>query len=79
MTPFAGAAGLDRTALLDAVGARLRRFYGKRGEDVMAANLDMVAAAFDGLIDVTGFVGPVEAARAVTVAPTTPDLVEVGR
>jgi pyruvate-ferredoxin/flavodoxin oxidoreductase len=79
MTPFAGAAGLDRTALLDAVGARLRRFYGKRGKDVMAANLDMVAAAFDGLIDVTGFVGPVEAARAVTVAPTTRDLVEVGR
>jgi hypothetical protein len=79
MTPFAAAAGLDRSDLLDAVGARLRRFYGKRGDDVMAANLDMVTAAYDGLIDVSGFAGPVDAAHALTLAPVTRDLVEVGR
>ena len=52
MTTFAAEAGLDRDAMLAAVGARLRRFYGKRGNDVLAANLAMVAAAFDGLIEV---------------------------
>ncbi len=54
MTTFAADAGLDRDAMLAAVGARLRRFYGKRGDDVLAANLAMVASAFDGLIDVSG-------------------------
>jgi pyruvate-ferredoxin/flavodoxin oxidoreductase len=53
MTAFAAEAGLDRDAMLAAVGARLRRFYGKRGDDVLAANLAMVAAAFDGLIEVS--------------------------
>jgi pyruvate-ferredoxin/flavodoxin oxidoreductase len=53
MTSFAADAGLDRDAMLSAVGARLRRFYGKRGDDVLAANLAMVASAFDGLIDVS--------------------------
>ena len=42
MTPFAADAGLDREAVLAAVGQRLRRFYGKRGDDVIAANLEMV-------------------------------------
>ena len=77
MTPFAVEAGLDRAELLAAVEARLRRFYGKRGADVLAANLDMVAAALDGLIDVSGFVGPVDTGHALTVAPATRDLVEV--
>jgi len=53
LTPFAHAAGMDREDLLEAVGVRLRRFYGKRGDDVLAANLEIIAAAFDGLVDVT--------------------------
>lgn len=52
VTPFAAEAGLDREALLAAVGARLRRFYGKRGDAVVAANLAMIAAAYDGVVDV---------------------------
>jgi hypothetical protein len=70
MTRFAADAGLDRDAMLEAVGARLRRFYGKRGDDVLAANLAMVAAAFDGLIEVTDTVrvtdGPEPAIAATT-------------
>ena len=57
MTTFAADAGLDRDAMLAAVGSRLRRFYGKRGDDVLAANLAMVASAFDGLIDVSERLG----------------------
>ena len=53
-TSFAADAGLDRAALLAAVEARLGRFYGKRGAAVVAANLDVVTAAYDGAIDVTG-------------------------
>jgi pyruvate-ferredoxin/flavodoxin oxidoreductase len=52
-TPFAAEAGLDRDALLEAVGDRLGRFFGKRGRAVLDANLELVAAAYDGLIDVS--------------------------
>jgi pyruvate-ferredoxin/flavodoxin oxidoreductase len=52
LTEFAAAAGLDREGLLAAVAARLRRFYGKRGNAVIAANMRVVAAAYDGVIDV---------------------------
>jgi pyruvate-ferredoxin/flavodoxin oxidoreductase len=54
VSPFAARAGLDRVALLAAVRDRLGRFYGKRGAAVLDANLAVVAAAYDGLIDVTG-------------------------
>ena len=67
MTPFAADAGLDREAVLAAVGQRLRRFYGKRGDDVIAANLEMVTAAFDGLIDVTAELGLPGPERSLTV------------
>ena len=64
--------GWTGTRCSAAVGARLRRFYGKRGDDVLAANLAMVAAAFDGLIDVSDGVGLPAGPRpdVVTIAAT---------
>jgi pyruvate-ferredoxin/flavodoxin oxidoreductase len=53
IAPFAARAGLDREALLAAVGQQLGRFFGKRGSAVVAANLEVIAEAWDGLIDVT--------------------------
>ena len=53
LAPFAAEAGLGREALLDGVRARLGRFFGKRGSSVIDANLAVVAAAYDGVIDVT--------------------------
>jgi pyruvate-ferredoxin/flavodoxin oxidoreductase len=53
VAPFAARAGLDRGALLEAVGDQLTRFFGKRGTSVVAANLAVIAEAWDGLIDVT--------------------------
>ena len=46
-------AGLDRDELLAAVQRPLGRFFGKRGGAVVDANLAVIAAAYDGLIDVT--------------------------
>ena len=79
MTTFATDAGLDRDAMLAAVGARLRRFYGKRGDDVLAANLAMVASAFDDLIDVHDGIGPTAGPRreVVMVPDQSRALVEV--
>ncbi|HET9416056.1 MAG TPA: 2-oxoacid:acceptor oxidoreductase family protein [Candidatus Limnocylindria bacterium] len=53
VAPFAAAAGLDRASLLEAVRARLGRFYGKRGTAVVDANLALIAEAYDSVIDVT--------------------------
>jgi Pyruvate/2-oxoacid:ferredoxin oxidoreductase gamma subunit len=53
LAPFAIEAGLDREALLEGVRLRLGRFFGKRGASVVEANLAVVAAAYDGVIDVT--------------------------
>jgi pyruvate-ferredoxin/flavodoxin oxidoreductase len=53
LAPFAAEAGLDRDALLDAVRGRLDRFFGKRGAAVVEANLAVIAAAYDRVIDVT--------------------------
>ena len=61
VAPFAARAGLDRDALLEAVGERLGRFFGKRGANVVKANLEVIAEAWDGLVDVTA---------SVTGAPT---------
>ncbi len=70
VSPFASAAGLDRAALLAAVGERLGRFFGKRGRAVVDANLELVAAAYDGLIDVSAALGlPAGTERHVTVIP----------
>ena len=56
VAPFAARAGLDRDQLLEAVGDRLGRFFGKRGASVVEANLAVIAEAWDGLIDVTAAV-----------------------
>jgi pyruvate-ferredoxin/flavodoxin oxidoreductase len=53
VSPFAGRAGLDRDQLLAAVREQLGRFFGKRGGSVVDANLEVIAEAYDGLIDVT--------------------------
>ncbi|HEX6867157.1 MAG TPA: 2-oxoacid:acceptor oxidoreductase family protein [Candidatus Limnocylindrales bacterium] len=64
VSPFAARAGLDRPALMAAVRDRLGRFFGKRGGAVIEANLAVIEAAYDGLIDVTASLGdpPVEPA-----------------
>ena len=53
LTPFAERAGLDREALLGALRPELERFFGKRGRQVVDANLGLVGDAFDGVVDVT--------------------------
>jgi pyruvate-ferredoxin/flavodoxin oxidoreductase len=53
VTPFAGRAGMDRPRLIAAVRTALSRFFGKRGGSVVDANLAVIEAAYDGLIDVT--------------------------
>jgi pyruvate-ferredoxin/flavodoxin oxidoreductase len=53
VAPLVVRAGLDRDTLLEAVRRQLERFFGKRGSDVVDANLTVVAAAYDGLVDVT--------------------------
>jgi pyruvate-ferredoxin/flavodoxin oxidoreductase len=58
LAPFAAEAGLDRDALLEAVRQRLGRFFGKRGAAVVEANLAVVAAAYDSVIDVTAALPP---------------------
>ncbi len=72
VAPFAERAGLDRAALMDGVRARLGRFFGKRGGTVVDANLAVIEAAYDGLIDVTAAVTanePTEAAAPATAVP----------
>jgi hypothetical protein len=56
LTPFATHAGLDRDQLMAAVRPQLQRFFGKRGGRVVEANLDLVAAAWDGVVGVTAAV-----------------------
>ena len=63
LTPFADRAGLDRAALMTAVRDRLSRFFGKRGERVVDANLALVREAYDSVVDVTGALAPDEVAR----------------
>ena len=53
VSPFAARAGLHRDALLAAVGDRLGRFYGKRGQRVVEANLGVISAAYDNVQNVT--------------------------
>ncbi|HET7026419.1 MAG TPA: 2-oxoacid:acceptor oxidoreductase family protein [Candidatus Limnocylindrales bacterium] len=52
VAPFAAAAGLDRDALMTALRRQLVRFFGKRGGRVVDANLAVIEAAYDGLIEV---------------------------
>jgi len=53
VSPFAARANLDRDRLLEAVGEQLGRFFGKRGGVVVDANLQVIAEAYDSLIDVS--------------------------
>jgi pyruvate-ferredoxin/flavodoxin oxidoreductase len=57
VSPFAARAGMDRDGLLAAVREQLGRFFGKRGGSVVDANLEVIAEAYDGLIDVTAAIG----------------------
>jgi pyruvate-ferredoxin/flavodoxin oxidoreductase len=56
-SPLAERAGLDRERLLSATGSALSRYFGKRGQAVVDANLAVVREAYDGVIDVTALVG----------------------
>jgi pyruvate-ferredoxin/flavodoxin oxidoreductase len=70
ISPFAERAGLGRDDLLAAVRTQLERFFGKRGGAVVDANLDVVAAAYDTVLDVTEAV----AGRDRHLPVTTPTL-----
>lgn len=59
VAPFAARAGLGREALLGQAGARLDRFFGKKGPAVLAANRALITAAYDGLVDVTAAIADV--------------------
>ena len=67
LTPFAGEAGMDRTALLAAARPALERFFGKRGAHVVDANLALVAEAYDHVIDVTAAITAVVPAPRATL------------
>jgi pyruvate-ferredoxin/flavodoxin oxidoreductase len=56
VAPFAARTGTTRDALMTAVRVRLGRFFGKRGGKVVDANMAVIEAAWDGLIDVTAAV-----------------------
>jgi pyruvate-ferredoxin/flavodoxin oxidoreductase len=53
ISPFAARAGLARPALMAAVRRQLVRFFGKRGSAVVDANLAVIQAAYNGVVDVT--------------------------
>jgi pyruvate-ferredoxin/flavodoxin oxidoreductase len=57
VAPFAERAGMERDVLMDAVRDRLGRFFGKRGTATIDANLAVIEAAYDTVIDVTGALG----------------------
>jgi pyruvate-ferredoxin/flavodoxin oxidoreductase len=61
VAPFTERAGLDRPALRDALRVQLERFFGKRGKAVVEANLAVIEAAYDGVIDITDAVTSTEA------------------
>jgi pyruvate-ferredoxin/flavodoxin oxidoreductase len=80
VSPFAARAGLDRDQLLAAVRTQLGRFFGKRGGAVVEANLEVIAEAFDGLIDVTAAVAAARDAAPESERGTTiPDLTGASR
>jgi pyruvate-ferredoxin/flavodoxin oxidoreductase len=72
VTPFAGRSGLDRAALMGAVKDRLGRFFGKRGATTVDANLAVIQAAYDSVINVTG-------ALASARVPALRELLEAAR
>jgi pyruvate-ferredoxin/flavodoxin oxidoreductase len=73
ISPFVRRAGLDRAALFEAVRARLGRFFGKRGGAVVDANLAVIEAAYDSVMNVTS-----ELARAADLTRPPVALLEAG-
>jgi pyruvate-ferredoxin/flavodoxin oxidoreductase len=69
LTPFAARAGLEGEVLMSEVRKRLQRFFGKRGERVVDANLALIREAYEGVIDVTAglALAPTTARREVVV------------
>ncbi|HET8570113.1 MAG TPA: 2-oxoacid:acceptor oxidoreductase family protein [Candidatus Limnocylindria bacterium] len=63
VTPFASRAGLGRDALLVALRGALDRMYGAKGSAIVDANVEVVACAYDGTIDVTAAVAAARAAQ----------------
>jgi pyruvate-ferredoxin/flavodoxin oxidoreductase len=57
VSPFAARAGLDRTALMDAVRDHLAGSSARPADAVVDADLAVIGAAYDGLIDVTATLG----------------------
>jgi hypothetical protein len=53
VAPFVRERGLPTEALLEAVRGPLEKQVGKRGAAVVEANLELIRAAYDELIDVT--------------------------
>lgn len=72
VSPFAARAGLDRAQLLEAVRGQLGRFFGKRGGSVVDANLEVIAEAYDGLIDVTAAIATARGGATETAPVGTP-------
>jgi hypothetical protein len=62
--PFVRTHKLDAEAMTDALRGPLSRFLGKRGGEVVAANLALIRAAHDELIDVSGALETREAVAA---------------
>ena len=60
VAPFAAEAKYNRERLMAEVRKRLGRFYGKRGAAVVDANLELIAEAYDSVIDVTAALHHVE-------------------
>ena len=67
LTRFAACAGLEGEDLMDAVRERLARFFGKRGERVVDANLAVIREAYDTVIDVSAALAPEADAKIVEV------------
>src|SRR3990172_6248101 len=72
VSPFPARAGMDREPLLAAVRERLGRFFGKRGGSVVDADLEVIAEAYDSLIDVTAAIGAGSAGAGNAGAGATP-------
>lgn len=68
VTPFASRLGFEQERLMDEVRVRLLRFFGKRGERVVDANLAVIREAFGSVIDVTAELAPTQGATPVEVS-----------
>lgn len=57
LAPFAEQRGFAPEDLFESLREVLRRYFGKRGEKVVEANLAVIREAYESLIDVTGAIG----------------------